>query len=74
MDVSTDELATIRQISTDSLREWLSGQWPESQVYQAARNELARREAQTAWIKWGIFSGLATLTLFLSLYRMFMRD
>ena len=74
MDVSTDDRDVIRQLSTDSLRGWLNGQWPESQVYQAARNELARREAQTGWIKWGVFSGLAALTLFLSLYSMFVRE
>ena len=53
---------------------WVAGQKPESRYHQAVKNERARRESRTNWIKWGTLAGLAALTFFLSLYSMFVRE
>lgn len=74
MGINPNDLDRIRQLSIDHLREWMAGQKPESRYHQAAKNELARRESRMAWIKWGVFAGLAALTFFLSLYSMFVRE
>lgn len=74
MGINPNDLDRIRQLSIDHLRDWMNGQKPESRYHQAAKNELARRETGTAWIKWGVLVGLAALTLFLSLYSMFVRE
>jgi len=74
MGINPNDLDRLRQLSIDQLREWMNGQKPESRYHQAARNELARRESRTNWIKWGVLAGLAALTFFLSLYSMFVRE
>ena len=74
MGINPNDLDRIRQLSIDHLREWMNGQKPESRYHQAAKNELARRESRTAWIKWGVPVALAALTLFLALYSMFVRE
>lgn len=74
METNPKDLDRIRKLSVDHLRGWMNGQKPESRYRQAAKQELARRESRTNWIKWGVLVGLAALTLFLSLYSMFVRE
>jgi hypothetical protein len=74
MGINPNGLDGIGQLPTAHLRVWMAGQEPESHYHQAAKNELARRETRTAWIKWGTLAGLAALTFFLSLYSMFVRE
>lgn len=74
MGINPKDVDRIRQLSLDHLREWVAGQKSDSRYHQAARNELARRETRTAWIKWGVLAGLIAMTFFLSLYSMFVRD
>ena len=74
MGIYPTDLDGIGQLPTAYLRVWMAGQKSESHYYQAAKNELARRESRTNWIKWGVLAGLAALTFFLSLYSMFVRE
>jgi hypothetical protein len=74
MGINPNGLDRIRQLSVSDLREWMAGQKPESRYHQAAKNELARRESRTAWIKWGVLVGLVAMMFFLSLYSMFVRE
>ncbi|MCE3223109.1 MAG: hypothetical protein K0S58_1289 [Nitrospira sp.] len=74
MSINPNDLDRIRQLSLDHLRDWMAGQKSASRYHQAAKNELARRVTRAVWIKWGVFAWLAVLTLFLSLYSMFVRE
>ena len=74
MGIYPTDLDGIGQLPTAHLRVWMAGQKSESHYYQAAKNELARRESRTNWIKWGVPVALAALTLFLAFYRMFLRE
>ncbi len=56
MGINPNDLDRIRQLSIDHLRGWMSGQKPDSRYHQVVKNALARRENQTAWIKWGLLS------------------
>jgi hypothetical protein len=52
----------------------MAGQTPESHYHQAPRKELVRRNRRANWIRWEVLVALAALTLFLSLYRMFVQE
>ena len=74
MSIDSIDLKGIRQLPTAHLRVWMADQKSEFRYYQAAKNELARRQSRSNWIKWGVPVALAALTLFLSLYSMFVRE
>lgn len=74
MGINPNDLDGIGQLPTAHLRVWMAGQEPESHYHQVAKNELARRESRTNWIKWGVLAGLGVLTFFLTLYKMFVRE
>jgi hypothetical protein len=74
MGSNPNDLDGIGHLPTAHLRVWIAGHKPDSHYYQAAQKELARRECRANWIKWGVPLALAALTLFLSLYSMFVRE
>jgi hypothetical protein len=74
MSINPSGLDGIRHLPTSHLRVWIAGQDPESHYHQAAKKELARRKRRANWIRWGVPVALAALTLFLSLYRMFVQE